>query len=72
MASTTTSARLLWWIFAATIGYSLALAVALWLVAPVFVWIFGAEYHGIEHVIHWLTLAVPGMAIRMAAGSVAR
>lgn len=62
--------RLLRWIFVATLGYSVALAAVLWLIAPVFVWIFGPKYHGIEHVIHWLTLAVPGMALRIAAGSV--
>lgn len=64
------TARLLRWIFAAALCYSIVLAAVLWLAAPIFVWVFGAKYHGIEHVIHWLTLAVPGMAIRMAAGSV--
>lgn len=62
-------AGLLRWIFAAALGYSIALAIILWLIAPVFVWLFGAKYQGIEHAIHWLTLAVPGMALRMAAGS---
>lgn len=64
------TAHLLRWIFAAALGYSIALAVLLWFIAPIFVWIFGPKYHGIEHTIHWLTLAVPGMALRMAAGSV--
>jgi O-antigen/teichoic acid export membrane protein len=63
------TARLLRWIFAAALGYSTALAVLLWLAAPSFVWLFGSRYQGIEHTIHWLTLAVPGMALRMAAGS---
>lgn len=62
--------RLLRWVFAMAVGYSLVVAAALWLTAPVFVWVFGSKYHGIEHVIHWLTLAVPGMAVRMTAGSV--
>jgi O-antigen/teichoic acid export membrane protein len=62
-------ARLLRWLFAAAFGYSVALAVILWFIAPVFVWLFGPKYQGIEHAIHWLTLAVPGMALRMAAGS---
>jgi O-antigen/teichoic acid export membrane protein len=61
---------LLRWIFGAALAYSVALAVVLWFIAPVFVWLFGPKYHGIEHVIHWLCLAVPGMALRMAAGSV--
>lgn len=64
------TARLLRWIFAAALGYSIALAVALWFAAPVFVTLFGPKYEGIERTIHWLTLAVPGMALRMAAGSV--
>lgn len=64
------TARLLRWLFAAALGYSVALAVLLWLIAPVFVWLFGPKYNGIEHMIHWLCLAVPGMALRMAAGNV--
>lgn len=64
------TAHLLRWIFAATLGYSIALAILLWFVAPMVVWAFGPKYHGIEHTIHWLTLAVPGMALRLAAGSV--
>ncbi|HKZ11184.1 MAG TPA: lipopolysaccharide biosynthesis protein [Rhodanobacteraceae bacterium] len=62
--------RLLRWIFAATLAYSLALAVLLWFIAPAFVWLFGAKYAGIEHTIHWLCLAVPGMALRVAAGGI--
>ncbi|HET7930338.1 MAG TPA: oligosaccharide flippase family protein, partial [Rhodanobacteraceae bacterium] len=62
--------RLLRWIFGAALAYSTALAVLLWFIAPVFVWIFGEKYTGIQHVIHWLCLAVPGMMLRMAAGSV--
>lgn len=62
--------RLLRWIFAVTLTYSIALAALLWLIAPGFVWLFGAKYMGIEHTIHWLCLAVPGMALRMAAGSI--
>lgn len=66
----TRTAHLLHWIFAATLAYSLALAIALWLIAPVFVWLFGPKYNGLQHTIHWLTLAVPGMALRIAAGNV--
>ena len=63
------TAHLLRWIFGAALAYSLALAVVLWFIAPVFDWLFGAKYHGIDHTIHWLCLAVPGMALRVAAGS---
>ncbi len=62
--------HLLRWIFAATLTYSVALAMLLWFIAPAFVWVFGARYTGIQHTIHWLCLAVPGMALRMAAGSI--
>ncbi|MGN6655135.1 MAG: lipopolysaccharide biosynthesis protein [Rhodanobacter sp.] len=64
------TARLLRWIFAAALGYSVALAMALWFMAPMFEELFGARYNGIQHTIHWLTIAVPGMALRITAGSV--
>lgn len=63
-------AQLLRWIFMAALAYSIVLAVALWFIAPVFVWLFGTKYQGIERTIHWLCLAVPGMALQMAAGNV--
>lgn len=64
------TAHLLRWIVGAAFAYGVTLAAGLWFVAPVFVWLFGAKYHGIEHVIHWLCLAVPGMALRIAVGNV--
>lgn len=64
------TAHLLRWVLGTTLAYSLALAVTLWLTAPVFVWLFGPKYDGLQHTIHWLTLAVPGMALRISAGSV--
>lgn len=63
------TARLLRWIFSITLAYSLVLATVLWFAAPVFAWLFGERYDGIENMIHWLCLAVPGMALRIAAGS---
>ena len=65
----TGSARLLRWVFAAALGYSLLLAAALWIAAPLFDLLFGPRYHGLGDTIRWLTLAVPGMALRIAAGS---
>ena len=62
------SARLLRWVFAATLGYSLLLAAALWIAAPLFDRLFGPRYQAIGETIRWLTLAVPGMALRIAAG----
>jgi O-antigen/teichoic acid export membrane protein len=62
--------KLLRWIFVAAFVYSLTLSAFLWLVAPVFLWLFGTEFSGVEHLIYWLIPAVPGMALRLAAGSV--
>lgn len=64
------SARLLYCIFVATFAYSVLLSALMWLIAPVFVQVFGGEYRGITQMIHWLCLAMPGMALRIAAGSV--
>jgi len=64
------TSRLLRGIFAAALAYSVALAVVLWFVAPLFVWLFGARYNGIQHTIHWLCVAVPGMSLRTAAGGI--
>lgn len=64
------TARLVRWVFVATFTYGVVLAAVLWVAAPVFVWLFGARYQGIQSMIHWLCLAVPGMALRIAAGNV--
>lgn len=63
------TARLLRWIFAATTLYSMVLATALWWCSPLFVWLLGDKYEGVDEVIRWLCVAVPGMALRIAAGS---
>ena len=65
----TRSNRLLRWVFAAALGYSLLLAAALWIAAPLFDLLFGPGYKGLGDTIRWLTLAVPGMALRITAGS---
>lgn len=64
------TARLLRWIFVATTFYSVALATTLWWCAPLFVWLFGDKYEGVDEVVRWLCIAVPGMALRIAAGNV--
>ncbi|OIQ85304.1 polysaccharide biosynthesis protein [mine drainage metagenome] len=66
----TRSAHLLRLVFAAALGYSLLLAAALWIAAPLFDLLFGPRYQAIGETIRWLTLAVPGMALRIAAGGV--
>jgi O-antigen/teichoic acid export membrane protein len=62
--------RLLRWVFVAALGYSFALAIALWFIAPFFDQLFGQKYRGIDVIIRWLTIAVPGMALRTVAGNV--
>jgi len=64
------TAHLLRWIFAVASVYGFLLAAGLWLAAPIFAWLFGTKFHGIEYMMHWLCLAVPGMTLRMTAGSV--
>lgn len=64
------TSRLLLWIFGATFVYMLAITAILWTIAPVFEWLFGAKYQGLDQTIRWLCLAVPGLALRMVAGTI--
>jgi O-antigen/teichoic acid export membrane protein len=64
------TAHLLRWVSGAAFLYSTALAVLLWFIAPAFAWLFGPKYQGVEQAVRWLCLAVPGMALRVAAGNV--
>ncbi|HCW91725.1 MAG TPA: polysaccharide biosynthesis protein [Marinobacter sp.] len=64
------SKRLTNWIFSATVLYSVCIAGLLWMLAPVFNVIFGDEYTGIAETVQLLCLAVPGLALRLAAGNV--
>lgn len=61
--------RLLRWILMAALLYSALITAVLWLAAPAFMGLFGPGYEGISQMIQWLCLAVPGMALRIAAGS---
>lgn len=62
--------QLLLWLFGAAFAYSLAIAVVLWLAAPIFNWIFGTKYQDLDHMLRWLCPALPGMALRMSVGNV--
>ncbi len=62
--------RLLRWMFGTAAGYSMALAGLLWLTAPVFAWVFGNRYQGVDQAVRWLCIVIPGMAIRLTAGNV--
>lgn len=59
---------LLRWLFFISVGYGVMAAIGLWLAAPLVEWLFGTQYQGITEVLHWLAIAVPGMALRFAAG----
>ena len=63
------TSRLLRWIVFATALYSAVLTTLLWFTAPAFEWLFGATYTGLAQMLQWLCLAVPGIALRIAAGS---
>lgn len=62
--------RLLLWILSVAFIYSFAIATLLWLAAPLFEWIFGTKYHGVDNAVRWLCVALPGMALRMSMGNI--
>lgn len=62
--------RLLLWIFGATLIYMSLITAILWIAAPVFEWLFGTKYEGLGRTMRWLCLAVPGLALRMVAGTI--
>lgn len=61
--------KLLRGIFVSSLLYGLLAAIALRMGGSVLEWAFGARYQGMANVLHWLALAVPGMALRIAAGN---
>lgn len=61
--------RLLGWIYIAALSYSVIISVVLWFLVPLLVWLLGSEYKGVEDVVRLLCFALPGMALRIAAGS---
>lgn len=61
--------KLLRGIFVSALLYGLLAALALRSGGFVLEWAFGARYEGMGNVLHWLALAVPGMALRIAAGN---
>ncbi|TAL73207.1 MAG: lipopolysaccharide biosynthesis protein [Rhodanobacter sp.] len=61
--------RLLLWILAAGAAYASLVATILWLTTPLFDWLFGAQYKGLGQNIRWLCIVVPGLTLRMIAGT---
>jgi len=61
--------HLLAWMYGAATTYGATLAVLVWLAAPVFSSLFGAQYIGIGDVIRVLCIAIPAIALRLVAGN---
>jgi O-antigen/teichoic acid export membrane protein len=58
---------LLQWLYGAAALYSVVLASALWLAAPVFVPLFGDRFEGLDHALRWFCVAIPAISLRMVA-----
>ncbi len=52
------------------VAYGIPLGAILWLAAPLFTWVFGARFQGLDETIHWLALAVPAAALRITTGGI--
>jgi O-antigen/teichoic acid export membrane protein len=63
------SQRLNRWIYLSVLIYGLTLAGLLWLAAPAVQWLFGSRYHGMDSMLRWLCLAVPGLVLRMTVAN---
>jgi O-antigen/teichoic acid export membrane protein len=56
-------------ILASALIYGLSAAGLLLAGAQALEWMFGRRYDGMASILHWLAIAVPGMALRIAAGN---
>lgn len=61
--------KLLRTMYAAALGYGVVVAAGVWLIAPVFPWILGADYGDLEGMIRLLCVAIPGMTLRLVGGN---
>lgn len=64
------SQRLNRWIYLSVLIYGMALAGLLWLAAPAVQWLFGSQYDGMDSMLRWLCLAVPGLVLRLTVASI--
>ena len=64
------SQRLNRWIYLSVLVYGIALAGLLWLAAPAVQRLFGSQYHGMDTMLRWLCLAVPGLVLRLTVASI--
>lgn len=56
-------------IFLASLAYSVLLGIALWQAAPLFLLVFGTDYQSVSTTIKASCLVIPGICLRIAAGS---
>ena len=63
------SQRLNCWIYLGVLVYGLLLACFLWLAAPTIQRLFGSYYDGLDSMLQWLCIAVPGLALRMTVAN---
>jgi O-antigen/teichoic acid export membrane protein len=64
-----TATRLSRWTLSCASLYSVVLALILWQAAPILQTVFGEHYRGLADTIRWLCPVLPGMAMRIVAGS---
>lgn len=62
--------KLLAVLYGSAFGYGSALVILVWIAAPYIAWFFGGQYKGIEEVIRWLSVAIPGITLRLTSGAV--
>src|SRR5690554_3997342 len=66
---TAQSQRLNRWIYLSVLVYGMCLAGLLWLAAPAVQWLFGSQYHGMDTMLRWLCVVVPGLVLRMTVAN---
>lgn len=58
------------WIFIFVFIYSIVLMICLFFLSPIFELLFGIDYLGLSEMLRWMSLIIPGLALRIAAGSI--
>lgn len=64
------NSRLSKWIFLSVFIYGISLTLCLFFITPLFEWLFGKDYKGLAEMLKWVSLAIPGLALRITAGSI--
>ena len=56
-------------LYASSLGYGVAIAVLVWLLAPLLTWLFGDAYADMRRALELLVFAIPAMTLRMTSGT---